>query len=72
MEIALGFKRGLGMDIGIWPAQEQTFYPGFFDLIETLEEKGLMSDDNSKMLVNNCWGLANIKGFIKRAKEHYF
>jgi len=66
------FRDKLNTDVSVLLLDEQTYYPGFFELIARLEAEGFMYNGNQKFLVTNCWGLKNVPGFIDQLNEHYY
>lgn len=71
ISLASKFRESLDTTVSVRLVQEQTYYPDFFDMIITLENHGFMEKGNRKMLVSNCWGLANRDGFVNQLKNHF-
>lgn len=65
------FRDKINKNVEIYLLQEQTYYPEFFSMISALEENGFTRQEREKMLVTNCYGIANIDGFAEEVKEHF-
>lgn len=71
LSLASKFREKMKKEVTVFLLQEQTYYPEFFKIISALEKNGFTKPEKEKILISNCYGIANIEGFVDELKEHF-